>query len=81
MWMVTILYWFPVFFCPVLILGITGLFAGDQQILIILLTAGAITGCILAQYIRRKIGLSVFFARLYSNDQDPKNDNTSDTCQ
>jgi hypothetical protein len=79
MWIVSILYWLQIFICPVLLLGISGLLIGDQQFLFILLSAGIIAGIILAEYIRRNIGLSAFFARLYSNDQDQKNDNTSDT--
>jgi hypothetical protein len=79
MWIVSILYWLQIFICPVLLLGISGLLIGDQQFLFILLAAGIIAGIILAEYIRRNIGLSAFFVRLYSNDQDQKNDNTSDT--
>jgi len=79
MWIVTILYWLQIFLCPVLLLGLTGVLTGDRQFLFILLAAGMLSGIILAEYVRRKIGLSVFFARLYSNDQDLKNDKSSDT--
>lgn len=79
MWIVTILYWMQIFLCPVLLLGITGLLIGDQQLLFILLVAGVIIGIILAEYIRIRAGLAAFFARLFSNEQDQKHDHTSDT--
>jgi hypothetical protein len=79
MWIVTILYWLQAFLCPVLLLGITGLLIGDRQFLFILLAAGVIAGIVLAEYIRRRTGLAAFFARLFSNDQDQNDDNTSDT--
>ena len=38
-----------------------------------LLVVGAVTGVILAEYIRRKIGLEIFFARIYGqNEMDEK---------
>ena len=80
MWFINILYWLQAFLCPVLLTGITGLLIGDQQFLFILLVAGIITGIILAEYIRRRIGLAAFFARLFSNEQDQQHDNTSDSC-
>lgn len=81
MWIVTLLYWLQLFLCPVILFAITGLLIGDQYFLFILLVLGVISGIILAEYIRKKTGLSAFFARLFSNDQDQKNDNTPDTRQ
>lgn len=73
MWLVTIIYWLQAFLCPVIILGLTGIFIGNRDLLYILTGIGAVTGIILAEYIRRRIGLDVFFARIYGpNSIDEK---------
>lgn len=54
-------------------LGLIGFAIGDDSLLSILLIIGAVTGIILAEYIRRKIGLDTFFARIYGpNEMDEK---------
>lgn len=73
MWLVAILYWLQAFLAPVLLFGFVGLAFDSNHILRILLIAGAIIGIILAEYIRRKIGLDIFFARIYGpNEMDEK---------
>lgn len=73
MWLVTILYWLQAFLCPVILSGLTGIFIGSEKVLYILLLTGVIAGVTLAEYIRRKIGLATFFARIYgSNEMDEK---------
>jgi hypothetical protein len=58
---------------PVILLGLIGFAIGDDSLLSILLIIGAVTGIILAEYIRRKIGLDTFFARIYGpNEMDEK---------
>jgi hypothetical protein len=50
-----------------------GFWIGSIDVLIKLVIAGAVAGIILAEYIRRKIGLEIFFARIYgSNQMDEK---------
>ena len=73
MWIVTIIYWLQAFVTPVILFGFIGLAIGKENILYGLLITGAIAGIILAEYIRRKIGLSIFFARIYGpNEMDEK---------
>ena len=69
MWLVTIIFWLQAFVAPVIFLGLIGFVIGDNSILSILLIIGAVTGIILAEYIRRKIGLDTFFARIYGPNQ------------
>ncbi len=69
MWLVTIIFWLQAFVAPVILLGLIGFVIGDNSILSILLIIGAVTGIILAEYIRRKIGLDTFFARIYGPNQ------------
>jgi hypothetical protein len=57
------------FAAPVILFGLIGFWIGSIDVLIILLIAGAIAGIILAEYIRRKIGLEIFFARIYGPNQ------------
>ena len=69
MWLVTIIFWLQAFVAPVILLGLIGFVIGDNSLLSILLIIGAVTGIILAEYIRRKIGLDTFFARIYGPNQ------------
>ncbi|MDZ4793807.1 MAG: hypothetical protein SGI83_05970 [Bacteroidota bacterium] len=72
MWIVTIIYWLQAFLCPFIIGGVIGYFITDT-ISVLALVIGAFSGIILAEYIRRKIGLAVFFARIYGpNEKDEK---------
>lgn len=78
MWFVNIFYWLQAFICPVILLGLIALGIGSpEKTFIILLSAGGVLGIILAEFIRRKIGLSTFFARIYgSNEMDKKKNDT-----
>jgi hypothetical protein len=50
-----------------------GLAVGNETTFFILAAIGVITGIIIAEYIRRKIGLDTFFARIYGpNKMDEK---------
>lgn len=72
MWLVTIIFWLQAFICPVIICGLIG-FAITSDISIPALIIGAVAGIILAEYIRRNIGLSSFFGRIYGpNDWDER---------
>lgn len=74
MWIVNTIYWLHAFAAPVILTGVIGfLAAGSVRAMIILLVIGAVAGFLLAEYIRRKIGLSVFFSRIYGpNEMDRK---------
>ena len=73
MWFIRIIYWLHAFAAPVILFGLIGLGINKMEILITLLIIGAITGIVLAEYIRRKIGLEIFFARIYGpNEMDEK---------
>lgn len=72
MWLVNIIFWLQAFLCPFLILVILGFFI-TKDISVVALVIGGVLGIILAEYIRRKIGLDVFFARIYGpNSMDEK---------
>lgn len=66
MWFFNIIYWLQAFASPVIIFAIIGIATNNKKAFIILLAIGIIAGIIAAEYIRRKIGLSKFFSRLYS---------------
>lgn len=74
MWFVNIFFWLQAFIGPVILSGLIVLWTGpSEKMIIVLLATGALLGIILAEYIRRKIGLSVFFGRLYGpNEMDKK---------
>lgn len=73
MWFINLIYWFQAFLSPVLLLGLIGLWIGSEKILFLFLAIGGIIGIVLAEYIRRKIGLDAFFSRIYgSNKMDEK---------
>ncbi|MBL7724852.1 MAG: hypothetical protein JNK27_11915 [Chitinophagaceae bacterium] len=73
MWFINLIYWFHVFLSPVLLLGLIGLWIGSEKMLFLLLAIGGVIGIVLAEYIRRKIGLSIFFSRIYGpNEMDEK---------
>ena len=70
--LVNFIYWLQAFLCPVILFGLIG-FLITSDISVVALIIGAIAGIILAEYIRRKIGLSTFFGRIYgSNEIDEK---------
>ncbi|MEI2737535.1 MAG: hypothetical protein V9F01_01970 [Chitinophagaceae bacterium] len=73
MWLVTIIYWLQAFVAPVILFGLIGFAIGNETLLLVLLGFGVIAGVILAEYIRRKFGLDVFFSRIYGpNKMDEK---------
>lgn len=73
MWFIRFFFWLQAFAAPVILFAGIGLWIGSLDIIKILLIAGAVTGIILAEYIRRKIGLETFFARIYGpNEMDEK---------
>ncbi len=68
MWLVTIISWLQDFLCPFIICVAIGL--GITKVLsIISIVIGGIAGIVLAEYIRRKFGLDVFFGRLYGRNE------------
>jgi hypothetical protein len=73
MWLVTIIYWLQAFAAPVILFGVIGFFLEKETLFFVLLLTGVIAGVILAEYIRRRFGLAVFFARIYGpNEMDEK---------
>lgn len=73
MWFINLIYWFHAFLSPVLLFGLIGLAIGSEKLVFILLVIGGIIGIVLAEYIRRKIGLDTFFSRIYGpNEMDEK---------
>ena len=72
MWLAKIIYWLQAFLCPLVICTAIGFWI-ESDISIPSLIIGAVLGIILAEYIRRKIGLDVFFGRIYGpNEMDEK---------
>jgi hypothetical protein len=73
MWLIRIIFWLQAFVAPVILCGITGLLIGSMKLFVPLLVIGGVVGIIVAEYIRRKIGLEIFFARIYGpNEMDEK---------
>jgi hypothetical protein len=74
MWFVNIFFWLQAFIGPVILSGLIVLLtAPSEKMIIVLLAIGGVLGIVFAEYIRRKIGLSVFFGRLYGpNEMDKK---------
>jgi hypothetical protein len=66
--------WLQIFIAPVIVCGMITLFIyeNNKTIAIILLTTGIIGGIGMAEFVRRKYGLSNFFSRLYNNEADNK---------
>jgi hypothetical protein len=72
-WLIRIIFWLQAFAAPIILFGLIGIWIGSLDAIIVLLIAGTVTGIILAEYIRRKIGLEIFFARIYGpNEMDEK---------
>jgi hypothetical protein len=66
MWLVNVIYWLHLFIGPIIITGLIIFFAGpSKNVIVIMLGFGALVGISLAEYVRRKIGLSEFFSGLY----------------
>lgn len=77
-WFINCIFWLQAFAAPVILAGLIGLITSSSgKGFIIILSAGAVLGILLAEYIRRKYGLDVFFARIYSsNKMDRQKNNT-----
>ena len=71
---VQVFRWLQIFIAPVIICGIIALFVyeNNKTIAIILLMTGIIGGICMAEFVRRKYGLTNFFSRLYNNEADNK---------
>ena len=64
--------WLQIFIAPVIICGMIALFTyeNNKTISILLIVTGIIGGIGMAEFVRRKYGLSNFFSRLYNNEAD-----------
>jgi hypothetical protein len=77
-WLVRILFWLQAFAAAVIFFGLIAFLVyskGEQYspIAIGVFGIGVIAGIIIAEYIRRKIGLETFFGRIYGpNEMDEK---------
>jgi hypothetical protein len=69
MWFVNIFFWLQAFVAPVILFTIIAFLTDAGKLFIPLLIIGALVGIVVAEYIRRKIGLDIFFARIYSPNQ------------
>ena len=69
MWLVSIVYWLQAFAAPVILFGLIGLAIGDETVFYVLTGIGVVAGIVVAEYIRRKIGLATFFTRIYGPNQ------------
>ncbi len=88
-WFIRILFWLQAFAAPLILFGIIAFFVyskGERYTVIamVLLGIGVVSGVIIAEYIRRKIGLEIFFARMYGpnkmdKNEEPEKDNQQDT--
>lgn len=71
--LINLAFWLQAFIAPVLLFGLIGLAIGSMRIIVVLLAVGAVGGIVLAEWIRRKIGLDTFFGRIYGpNEMDEK---------
>ena len=66
--------WLQIFIAPVIICSIIALFTyeNSKTTSILLIVTGTIGGIGMAEFVRRKYGLSNFFSRLFSNEADKK---------
>lgn len=72
MWFINFIYWLQAFTCPLLLIGIPGSLI-DHKWAAPAFIIGGVIGIIFAEYIRRNIGLSSFFGRIYGpNDWDER---------
>lgn len=70
---VTFVFWIQAFAAPVLLMALVALAINSSGLVIPLLSVGVIGGIFLAEYIRRKIGLDVFFGRIYGPNEMDEN--------
>ena len=72
-WLIRIIFWLQAFAAPIIICGLIAFIISSEKLFIPLLVFGGVVGIIVAEYIRRKIGLEIFFARIYGpNEMDKK---------
>jgi len=72
-WLIRSIFWLQAFAAPVILCGLVALLIGSANFFIPLLIIGAVLGIVLAEYIRRKVGLENFFGRIYGpNTMDKK---------
>jgi hypothetical protein len=77
-WIIRTVFWLQAFVAPVILFGLIALWVASRgekysNFAIVLLGIGVVAGIIVAEYIRRKIGLETFFARIYEpNEMDEK---------
>jgi hypothetical protein len=69
MWFVNIFFWLHAFVAPVILFGMIAFLTDAGKLFVSLLIIGAVVGIVVAEYIRRKIGLAIFFARIYGPNQ------------
>ena len=71
--LISVLFWLQAFTSPVILFVVIWFFTDSEKLFMPFMIAGGVIGIIVAEYIRRKIGLDVFFARIYSpNEMDEK---------
>ena len=72
-WLVRALFWLQAFAGPAILFGVIAIivYGKTERLLIpaILLGIGVLSGILLAEFIRRKYGLEIFFARIYGPNQ------------
>ena len=76
-WFIQLIFWLQAFAAPLIFFSLIAIWVysnGEQNktIAIVLLVLGVITGILAAEYIRRKIGLDTFFARIYGPADESK---------
>ena len=72
-WLIRIIFWLQAFVAPVILFGLIGFLIGSMKLFVPFLITGGVVGIIVAEYIRRKIGLETFFARRFGpNEMDKK---------
>lgn len=82
-WFIRIAFWIQAFASPVILFGLIALwvdFTGEKYLIFAIALAGigVVAGIIVAEYIRRKIGLETFFARLYGPNEMDETKETGD---
>lgn len=74
--LVNIFFWLQAFAGPVIFFGLIALAVNSsERMAVVLLIIGGVLGIFVAEYIRRKIGLDVFFGRIYGPNEMDKRKN------
>jgi hypothetical protein len=77
-WVIRIMFWLQAFAAPVILCVLIGLMIGSLKLFVPLLFIGGVAGIIVAEYIRRKIGLEIFFTGISGPDEMDKKVNKED---